>query len=74
MTNEARQLRAVRAQLRSLVLAVDEVIKAVDRAMDPRLPADQRGQNVAALVNHLDLAKDMAVRFGLNGRMPKRKG
>lgn len=49
--------------LRELIAAVENHIKALDREM--KAPSTvQRGERIAALINQLELAKDLAKRFG----------
>ena len=53
--------------LRGLTKAVDVYLKAFDAEMAK--PSDyERGRRIAALSNHLEMANDMAKRFGLGKR------
>jgi len=65
LSEDQREVRRLRKALRDLTVQVDAVLAHLDRVMGERSTVD-RGKNVAAICNHLNLHNDMAKRFGLN--------
>jgi hypothetical protein len=64
MTDDAKKARDLRRHLRDLTAAVAAHLEEIDREM--RGPArHDRGRRIAVLCNRLNLANDMAQRFGL---------
>jgi hypothetical protein len=59
--------------LRDLVKAVEAFVVALDREMSMHEPTVERGKKVAALINQLELVKDLAKRFGLMGTSTRRR-
>lgn len=59
-----RQARTHKKYLRQLIVATETAISAIEKTMvGPSTP--ERGQQIAAIVNALELQKDIAKRFGL---------
>jgi hypothetical protein len=72
MTDDAKKARDLRRHLRDLTAAVAAHLEAIDREMQGPSSFD-RGSRIAALCNRLELANDMARRFGLGVRLSKIK-
>ena len=51
--------------LRQLIQAVENHITALDREMKPGKSTMLRGKRIAALINLLEMSKDIAKRFGI---------
>jgi len=75
-TSAANTLRAVklkstelRAHLRNLTAVVTRAIADIDAEMRTPSTAD-RGKRIAQICNRMQLANDMAKRFGLSRRRP----
>lgn len=66
-----RDLREVRVHLRNLTQAVDHALSRFDAAMQGP-STEQRGRTIAAVSNALDMQNQIAKRFGLNRRKPRR--
>lgn len=64
MTEAERQSRKHKKYLKQLTASVSKVIEAIDKEMK-KPSSTERGKNIAALTNWLELQNDMAKRFGL---------
>ena len=56
-----------KSYLRDLVVAVDGFLGRFDLVMKTKNDSFERGKLIAALINDLEYAKDIAKRFGLTG-------
>lgn len=68
ITAEQREIRKLRKHLRDLTSVVRRGVKALDAEMK-RPATSERGTRVAQVCNALELANDMAVRYGLGKRI-----
>jgi len=64
-----RERRELRAHLRNLTSVVTRALADIDAEMRTPSTAD-RGKRIAQICNRLQLANDMAKRFGLSRRRP----
>lgn len=64
VTDDQRQLRAVKRHLRDLTRRVAEFLDAIDIEMAKPSSPD-RGKRIAKICNVLNLSNDTAKRFGL---------
>jgi predicted nucleic acid-binding Zn-ribbon protein len=62
--DERRARRDIEKHLTELVVAAEVAVKALDEEMAKPV-STERGKRVAAIANRLEMAKDMAIRFGL---------
>jgi hypothetical protein len=72
MTDDAKKARDLRRHLRDLTAAVAAHLEEIDREMRGPSSSD-RGSRIAVLCNRLELANDMARRFGLGVGLSKAK-
>lgn len=64
----------VKTELRKLTRMVDQFLPALDRIMSEHsVPPVTRGQRVARIANQLDMANQIAKRYGLGKGLPKVK-
>lgn len=67
-----RDVRELRRYLRSMVVSSKNAIAMLDAEM--KKPSDMdRGKRIARITNGLELATDMALRFGLKETLNKAK-
>jgi hypothetical protein len=65
LTNDQKKLRAARKYLRDLTTAVEAHVAALDEALaEPT--GHERGRHLAKLANELEMANNLAKRYGLN--------
>jgi hypothetical protein len=67
ITAEQREVRNLKRHLRLLSAAVKVSLDALDETMT-KAPTHERGRRVASICNGLDMARQMADRFGLGKR------
>lgn len=60
--------RELRAYLRKLVDATTDFLDAADKVYEKSSATPDRGRAIAKLMNKLNLARDVARRFGLGGK------
>lgn len=75
MTDEQREIRRLRKELRELCEIAESFLERLDKTMQSE-PSHQRGRAIAMLCNGLDTACDSARRFGLGesfAKIAKRK-